>query len=66
MTADGLVELDQSCWAALTKYNLVLATMFGLFALLARALNAPTLLVIENGVLALVFGAVQTYAWVSS
>lgn len=67
MGTDGLVELDQECWVALAKYNLVLATGFGVLALAARTLSAGSeLLVIENGALALLFGAVQTYAWLSA
>jgi hypothetical protein len=67
MGSDGLVELDQECWVALAKYNLLLATLFGVFALAAR-ITLPTheLLLIENGALAVVFGAVQTYAWLSA
>ncbi|MFC7177574.1 hypothetical protein [Halosegnis marinus] len=66
MGSDGLIELDQSCWRTLAKYNLALATLFGVFALAARVTDAPTLLVAENGALALLFGAVQTYAWLSA
>lgn len=67
MGSDGLVELDQSCWVALAKYNLVLATVFGALAVAARAHpDGGTALVVENAVLSLGFGAVQTYAWLSS
>lgn len=67
MGTDGLVELDQECWVALAKYNLLLATGFGTFAVITRATMADnTLLLIENGALALLFGAVQTYAWLSA
>lgn len=67
MTTDGLVELDQDCWVAFAKYNLLLATAFGVLALGARTMLADnTLLLVENGVLAVLFGAVQTYAWLSS
>jgi hypothetical protein len=66
MGSDGLIELDQACWVALAKYNLLLATGFGLLAVLARASAAGTPLVVENGALALLFGAVQTYAWLSA
>ena len=66
MGSDGLIELDQSCWSVLAKYNLVLATLFGVLALGFRATGVgSTMLVIENGALALLFGAVQTYAWLS-
>jgi hypothetical protein len=67
VTADGLIELDQSCWTALAKYNLALATVFGALALGARTF-APeqTLLAAENGAFALLFGAVQTYAWLNN
>lgn len=66
MGSDGLVELDQECWAALAKYNLLLSTVFAALLLLTRA-TAPdqTLLIVENGVLALAFGGVQTYCWIS-
>jgi hypothetical protein len=66
MGSDGLVDLDQSCWVALAKYNLALATLFGLLAVVARATDAGALLVVENAALALLFGAVQTYAWLSA
>ena len=67
MGSDGLIGLDQSCWVAFAKYNLLLATVFAAIALAARAtISGHTLLVIENGVLALAFGAIQTYAWLSS
>ena len=67
MGSDGLIELDQDCWVAFAKYNLVLATVFGVLAVGTRTLLADNvLLLIENGVLALLFGAVQTYAWLSS
>ncbi|MFC7155911.1 hypothetical protein ACFQPA_10640 [Halomarina halobia] len=66
MTSDGLVDLDQECWTVLAKYNLLLATVFGATAVVARATDAGLLLVIENGLLALVFGALQTYAWLSN
>lgn len=67
MTSDGLIELDQECWITLAKYNLVLATLFGVIALGARTLpGGTTLLVVENGLLALVFGGIQTYAWLSA
>ena len=67
MGSDGLIELDQDCWVALAKYNLMLATVFGVLAVGTRTLLADNvLLLIENGVLALLFGAVQTYAWLSS
>jgi len=67
MGNDGLIELDQDCWVAFAKYNLLLATMFGILAVGARTMLADNvLLLVENGALALVFGAVQTYAWLSS
>ena len=67
MGSDGLIELDQDCWVAFAKYNLMLATVFGVLAVGTRTLLADNvLLLIENGVLALLFGAVQTYAWLSS
>ncbi|WP_226010020.1 hypothetical protein [Halomicrobium salinisoli] len=67
MGTDGLIELDQSCWVALAKYNLALATGFSLLAVVART-TAPgnELLLIENGAFAVLFGAIQTYAWLSS
>ncbi|PSQ19551.1 hypothetical protein BRD00_01410 [Halobacteriales archaeon QS_8_69_26] len=67
MGTDGLVELDQDCWAALAKYNLLLATMFGVLAVGSRVMLADnTLLLVENGVFAVLFGAVRTYAWLSA
>ena len=67
MGTDGFVELDQDCWVAFAKYNLLLATVFGVLAVGSRAMLADNvLLVVENGALALLFGAVQTYAWLSS
>jgi len=67
MGKDGLIELDQDCWVAFAKYNRVLATGFGVLAVVSRAMLADNvLLLIENGALALLFGAVQTYAWLSS
>ncbi|UPV75498.1 hypothetical protein M0R89_05375 [Halorussus limi] len=68
MGSDGLIELDESCWSALAKYNLVLATAFALMLLVVRQVDpsqAQLLLVVENGVLALVFGGIQTYCWIS-
>ncbi|UPW01535.1 hypothetical protein M0R88_05375 [Halorussus gelatinilyticus] len=68
MGSDGLIELDESCWSALAKYNLVLATVFALLLLVVRQVEpgqAQLLLVVENGVLALVFGGIQTYCWIS-
>jgi hypothetical protein len=67
MGSDGLIDLDQSCWLALAKYNLTLATLFGVLGVLARvALPGNELLLVENGAFALLFGAVQTYAWLSA
>lgn len=67
MGTDGLIELDQECWVAFAKYNLLLATVFGVFALLSKALlPGNNLLIIENGVLTVLFGAIQTYAWLSA
>ena len=67
MGSDGLVDLDQETWVVLAKYNLALATLFSVLALVSRiafAGNQP--LLIQNGVLAVVFGALQTYAWLSA
>lgn len=67
MGSDGLIELDQSCWVAFAKYNLVLATVFGVFAVIARTtMPGHNVLLVQNGALALFFGAVQTYAWLSA
>lgn len=67
MGSDGLVELDQSCWLAFAKYNLLLATGFGVLAVVARTQAVGnTLLLVENAALAVLFGAIQTYAWLSS
>ena len=67
MGSDGLIELDQDCWLAFAKYNLMLATTFGVLAVGTRAMQPENVLLLaENAVLALLFGAVQTYAWLSS
>ena len=67
MGSDGLTELDQDCWVAFAKYNLLLATAFGILAVGIRTMLADNvLLLVENGALALFFGAIQTYAWLSS
>lgn len=67
MGADGLLELDQECWVALAKYNLLLATVFGMFAVASQTmLPDNSLLVIQNGALAVLFGSIQTYAWLSA
>lgn len=67
MGTDGLIELDQACWLAFAKYNLLLATVFGVLAVVSRAMMPSHLwLLIENGALALLFGAIQTYAWLSA
>jgi hypothetical protein len=69
MGRDALVDLDQDTWTVLAKYNLVLATLFGLLAVWVRTAppaSPESVLLIENGVLALVFGSIQTYAWISS
>jgi len=67
MGTDGFVDLDQECWMALAKYNLVLAAGFGALAVLGRAWIGQTdLLVVENALLAGLFGAVQTYAWLEA
>jgi hypothetical protein len=68
MRSDGLIELDQSCWSALAKYNLMLATLFAVLLLVVREADpakTQLLLLVENGVLAVVFGAIQTYCWIS-
>jgi len=45
----------------------MLATAFGILAVGTRTMLADNvLLLVENGVLALLFGAIQTYAWLSS
>lgn len=69
MGSDALVDLDQDTWAVLAKYNLALTTLFGLLAVWVRTAppaNAETVLLVQNGVLALLFGSIQTYAWISS
>ena len=67
MGSDGLIELDQDCWVAFAKYNLMLATAFGILAVGTRTMLADNvLLLVENRALALLFGAIQTYAWLSS
>jgi hypothetical protein len=68
MGSDGFIELDQSCWSALAKYNLALATLFAILLLMVREADpaqAQLFLLVENGVLAVVFGAIQTYCWIS-
>lgn len=66
MGSDGLIELDGECWAALAKYNLVLAALFGVLTISVRAFDVgSTLLLVENGALALGFGAIRTYCWIS-
>ncbi|WP_135536739.1 MULTISPECIES: hypothetical protein [Halostella] len=66
MGSDGLIELDEECWTALAKYNLLLSTLFAALLLVTRTV-APeqTVLIVQNGVLALLFGGVQTYCWIS-
>ncbi|MFB6221181.1 MAG: hypothetical protein ABEH90_07055 [Halolamina sp.] len=69
MGSDGLIELDQDTWAVLANYNLVLATLFGLLAVwvqTAPPADPGSALLVENGVLAILFGSIQTYAWISS
>ena len=67
MGSDGFIELDQDCWVAFAKYNLMLATAFGILAVGTRTMLADNvLLLVENGALALLFGAIQTYAWLSA
>jgi hypothetical protein len=67
MGSDGLIELDEECWIAFAKYNLLLATLFGVLAAAIRLTSVGTdLLVAQNAVLAVLFGAVQTYAWLSA
>lgn len=67
MGSDGLIELDQQCWVAFAKYNLALATAFGVLAVIARTtLPGHGMLLVENAALALLFGAIQTYAWLSA
>jgi len=67
MGTDGLIELDQDCWVAFAKYNLLLATLFGVLAVFARAaVPSHGLVIVQNAALAVLFGAVQTYAWLSA
>jgi hypothetical protein len=69
MGSDALVDLDQDTWSVLAKYNLVLTTLFGLLTVWVRTAppaNAENVLLVQNGVLALLFGSIQTYAWISS
>ena len=66
MGSDGLIELDEECWTVLAKYNLLLSTVFAALLLLSRTVVPnQTALVVENGVLALLFGGIQTYCWIS-
>jgi hypothetical protein len=49
------------------KYNLVLATLFSILAVSARVTaGANSLLVVQNAIFAVLFGGVQTYAWISA
>jgi len=69
MGSDGLIELDQDSWSVIANYNLVLTTLFGLLAVwvqMAPPPNPESVLLVENGVLAILFGSIQTYAWMSS
>jgi len=69
MGSDGLLSLDQDTWTVLAKYNLALTTLFGLVTLWVRAAppaDPGSVLLVQNGVLALLFGSIQTYAWLSS
>lgn len=67
MGSDGLIELDEECWVVIAKYNLLLATAFGLLAVAARTmLPGNQLLLVQNGALTVLFSAVQTYAWLSA
>lgn len=69
MGSDALVGLDQDTWLVLAKYNLALATLFGLVTVWVQQTppaDPGSVLLAENGVLALLFGAIQTYAWISS
>lgn len=50
----------------LAKYDLALTTLFDLLVVGLRASGiGSTPLVVENCALALLFGAVQSYAWLS-
>lgn len=65
MGGNLLIDLDEECWIALAKYNLILATMFGLATLgVNHFLKGNTVLLVENGALALLFGSPQTYCWI--
>jgi len=60
MGNDAIVDLDQDTWAVLAKYNLVLTTLFGLVAVWVRTAPPPdpeSVLLVENAVLALLFGS---------
>jgi len=67
MGTDALIDIDDDCWTILARYNLVLATVFALAVLLTRVMTPDaTVLIAENGVLAVLFGAIQTYCWLAS
>ncbi|PSP28727.1 hypothetical protein BRC65_01720 [Halobacteriales archaeon QH_2_65_14] len=67
MGTDGLIELDQECWVAFAKYNLVLATVFGVLAVASQTLlPANDVLLVQNSALTILFGSLQTYAWLSA
>lgn len=67
MGSDGLIELDQDCWVVVAKYNLLLATLFSILAVGTRVtVGENSLLIVQNAILAVLFGGVQTYAWLSA
>ncbi|QLH77324.1 hypothetical protein HZS55_08475 [Halosimplex rubrum] len=67
MGSDGLVELDRETRVVPAKYNLLLATLFGVLALVLRTiLEGDPPMLVETGALAVLFGAVQASARLSA
>ncbi|MFB6189751.1 MAG: hypothetical protein ABEI57_07680 [Halapricum sp.] len=67
MGRDGLIDLDQDCWLVVAKYNLLLATLFGALTVGMRVtVGEQSLLVVQNAIFAVLFGGIQTYAWLSA
>lgn len=60
------LELDEEMWVLLAKFNLFWASIFGLAYLVTdQVVPSRTFLILENGILAGIFGLIQTYCWLS-
>lgn len=60
-------ELDEDVWVLLGKFNLFWASIFSItFLITNQAVPSRTFLVLENGVLAGLFGSIQTCCWLST